>query len=98
MNTLTKPVSAREAAEIADRIEEPAKAWRNWYRALQDWVGTSRTTGEVTPHIAGDIFCGPLWPSKEIAEQKVHELRVTRSALRSGKMEYLGTYPDGVTP
>ena len=78
----------------AKRLSKPAKLWRNQYLALASYAGVSISTGALTKRHEGEVFWGPrTWPSKEIAEQKAHELSLIRSALSLGKIDYLGAFP-----
>lgn len=81
-----------------EKLTEPAKRWRNWYRAncTGQSLAASRLTrlGEVYP--SRDAF-----PSKEIAEQR-HEDTVAACMRKFGAdyipSDYLGAHPDPVTP
>lgn len=78
-----------------DKITEPSKQWRNKYQALASYFGSSISTGEEVFREIGDVFWGPrAWPSKEIAEQKAHELSlIPTTAMTRGLVEYLGAFP-----
>lgn len=77
-----------------EKLTAPAKRWRNRYRVLESYLGQSISTGALVTRRAGEEFWAPrTWPSKEIAEQKAHELVLMRSALSRGKTEYLGAFP-----
>ena len=79
-----------------EKIEKPAKAWRNWYRALRTFVsleGDNLKKGERYP---GAL----VWPSKDAAESCANEqlLAGPRFATGCGWAEYLGAFPEGERP
>ena len=88
MTTSTKPIHE-------ERIEEPAKAWRNWYVAIK---GVTFDDGDFWK--AGEIRRSDVtWPSREIAEQKAEEDAVDETgAVVLGVLEYLGAFPEGQRP
>ena len=73
-------------------IERPAKAWRNWYVALEEFSCTfyqqDRAVGEVHPGTR-------LWPSKETAESGA---AACEGNPKYPKSLYLGAYPEGTRP
>ena len=74
--------------DIADKMAEPPKRWRNWYRARHAFL--CATTG---PHEAGDLFKGSrVWPTKDIAETKAVQNRYSSAVV--GGSEYLGAEPE----
>lgn len=83
-----------------DKITEPAKQWRNWYRALRKTSPCPLRGGKRFKR--GDIFPSTVsWPTKEIAEQKYLDEAAERSkvfGINNDNCEHLGAFPDGVTP
>lgn len=85
-----------------ERIEKPAKAWLNWWKAVyapRDRFG---------PHIDNDGNVVPLGhllrdntpkPSREIAEQKAL-VEIARITAKDGGCywEWIGAFPEGTRP
>lgn len=75
-----------------DRINEPAKGWRNWYEVTRQYK--SRQSGLVRK--PGDIIHGvKVWPSKDTAETWAAE---NKDNPRYGETKHLGAFPEGERP
>lgn len=83
-----------------ERIEEPAKAWRNWFKTIrrggvyQAWAKRRSHCGEVVPGAA-------VWPSRDVAETKGLEsmAHITKAGeSRYQFYDYLGAFPEGERP
>lgn len=85
---LTTPELVRET------VKEPAKRWRNWYRALAGFLDPGGFVEE------GEVYHGTrLWPSKDAAETRaLEEASDLRFATANGDAQYLGAYPEGERP
>ena len=74
-----------------DKIAEPPKKWRNWYKCHKTFARID--TNQV--HTPGDVLCGSkLWPSKDAAETAVRNVPFSRSIVANGFAEYLGAEPE----
>lgn len=83
---LTTPELKQEAAR------EPAKRWRNWWRAHTDAIDFRLGALPPTPRKIGDVWAGHrLFPSRDTAET---------AAQRCGQLffTYLGAFPEGERP
>lgn len=76
-----------------ETLTRPPGKWFNWYRVTG--YGWDLEGKNVDPGEAG-IDPRP-WPTREVAEQKHLDLLRECAAIRE-KAEYLGAYPEGVTP
>lgn len=84
MTTETKPTPTQDA----ERIEEPAKRWRNW------WIDREDSGGCDEPYADCDV-----WPSKDIAEEKAKdELLDDWVASGTCPSKWLGAFPEGQRP
>lgn len=100
--TILKPELARETAK------EPAKRWRNWWRAHYGGVPSIRVDGDIVPD--GGVFSDPGGhPSKEVAEQFALDCLddITRQLSRphwwsfwraKPRFDYLRALPEGERP
>jgi len=79
-----------------DKITEPAKQWRNWFVVVTVYFSL---TDNRRRHVGEKLHGQEVWPSKDIAEQKaISYVPTGNSAIGKGYLEYLGAYPEGVTP
>lgn len=79
-----------------EEVKEPAKRWRNRYRALVDYYD-SGTRQHRRP---GDEWWGfRLWPSREVAEQAAAD-HIKRHQPRSDVWldEWIDAFPEGERP
>lgn len=80
---------ALEKLLAQEPIKKPAKAWRNWYRALT----------KLSFANDGEVYRGKrVWPSKDAAETGAESCRVGQYPLAKGQSEYLGAFPEGERP
>ncbi len=79
-----------------DTIQRPARAWRNWFKALEPAVNIK--TGNRKN--VGDVYAGEIvYPTKDLAESKVARAMTVSFALFGRHwVEYLGAYPEGTRP
>jgi hypothetical protein len=84
-------LSDLDLAPERETAREPAKRWRNRYRALE--AGWCASNGR--PVSAGEEYWGKaLWPSREIAEQRaLDDLEKGRRFVGHDVSEYLGARP-----
>ncbi len=74
-----------------DKIAEPPKKWRNWYRCLKPFVCSI----ENRAFSEGEVFCGlRLWPSKDAAETAVERVPPQYNPVVWGVASYLGAEPE----
>ena len=74
-----------------DKIAEPPKKWRNWYKCTKSFYYAS-----VSRHVSkGEVFSGAkLWPSKDVAETTLARLPLHLNAVANGLAVYLGAEPE----
>lgn len=85
--------TAPDLSEKTEKIERPAKAWRNWYRAL---VPLNFNTGERVQR--GAVYhADRTWPSKDAAETWFHRADASYPS-KNGRAKYLGAFPEGERP
>lgn len=78
--------TTEERAE--ERINEPAKRWRNW------WIDREDSGGCDEPYADCDV-----WPSKDVAESEAQrELLDDYCATGTCPSKWIGAFPEGVTP
>lgn len=88
LDTKEKPVEGK--------VTEPAKQWRNWWKALEDGCIVEETRERLK---TGALVCSAgVYPSKEVAEQKAADglAYLQKRYGRTNHCEYLGAFP--VTP
>lgn len=87
---------SRELLDLSTKREsEPAKRWRNWWRAKVTGYGICDACGKRTLRLPGSVFdacCTPSYPSKDVAES---EARLNESPEC---VEHIGAYPEGSRP
>jgi len=79
-----------------ERVREPARCWRNCYRALEHYYD-SETRQHRSP---GDEWWGArLWPSRDVAEQAAMD-HIKRHQPTSDVWldEWIDAYPEGERP
>lgn len=80
-----------------EEVKEPAKRWRNWWRAPYDGVAECVFTGKLTARRAGEAYPGfRVYPSQDAAETSVKEIVTGRYGGLVAN--YLGAYPEGDRP
>jgi hypothetical protein len=83
----------RDLAPEREIAKEPAKRWRNWFRAsILPCLMPCADCGRNGWFEIGETFtiCCVTWPSKDTAETWAHE--------HNRFSQYLGAYPDGERP
>lgn len=85
-----------DLAPEREEVKEPAKRWRNWWRALCPQY-CDETGACFEP---GDVWRGRLvFPTKDVAE--THALKAMAGEIAeygSPNDEYLGAFSDGEAP
>lgn len=91
-------LSDLDLAPKRERVREPAREWRNWWRAPHAGVSVSRKTGRIIEVSEGEVFSSEgTHPSKEIAEM-VALNRQREHPPQYKPLIYLGAFPEGERP